>query len=47
MKASAKQVVTVLFLLISSFAFAQKEVRTIVEGHVYELDTKDSVVQNA
>ena len=43
MKAAAKQVVTVLFLLVSSVAFAQKEDKTIVEGHVYELDLKDSV----
>lgn len=43
MKAAAKQVVTVLFLLVSSVAFTQKEDKTIVEGHVYELDLKDSV----
>ena len=43
MKAAAKQVVTVLFLLVSSVAFAQKEDKIIVEGHVYELDLKDSV----
>ena len=43
MKAAAKQVVTVLFLLISSFAFTQKETKTAVEGYVYELDLKDSV----
>ncbi|MDC0338517.1 TonB-dependent receptor [Flavobacteriales bacterium] len=43
MKAAAKQVVTVLFLLISSVAFAQKDNKTIVEGRVYELDLKDSV----
>jgi hypothetical protein len=34
MKAAAKQVVTVLFLLVSSVAFTQKEDKTIVEGHV-------------
>jgi len=43
MKAGAKQVVTVLFLLVSSVAFAQKEDKTVVEGHVYELDSKGSV----
>ena len=43
MKAAAKQVVTVLFLLVSSVAFTQKEDKTIVEGQVYELDLKDSV----
>lgn len=43
MKAAAKQVVTVLFLLVSSVAFTQKEDKTAVEGHVYELDLKDSV----
>ena len=43
MKAAAKQVVTVLFLLVSSVAFTQKEDKTVVEGQVYELDLKDSV----
>lgn len=43
MKTATKQVVTVLFLLIFSSAFTQKEGKIIVEGHVYELDLKDSV----
>jgi len=43
MIATTKQVVTVFFLLISSFAFSQKNTATIVEGHVYELYSKDSV----
>jgi len=42
MKASAKQVVTVLFLLFSLSAFTQKEYKTVVEGYVYELDSKNS-----
>ena len=42
MKTATKQVVTVLFLLIFPSAFAQKEGETLVEGHVYELDSKNS-----